>query len=70
MKILLDVEESHGPFLTELLRSLNYVSILKEVSDQQKSEAIQSLADAFQGVKLHEEGKKNLKLAKDLLRQI
>ncbi len=54
----------------ELLRSLDYISVLKEVKDKEKSEAIQDLAQAFHDVKLYEQGKKQLKSAKDLLNEL
>ena len=54
----------------ELVKSLDYISILKEVKDKEKSKAIQELAEAFSDVKLHQEGKKQLKSAKDLLNEL
>ena len=54
----------------ELLKSLDYISILKEVKDKEKSEAVQELAEAFNDVNLHQEGKKQLKSAKDLLNEL
>jgi len=54
----------------ELVKSLDYISVLKEVKDRKKSEAIQDLAEAFNDVKLHQEGKKQLKSAKDLLDEL
>ncbi len=69
MKVLLDIEDNRVVFLMELLRSLDYVSVLKEIENDEKSQAIQDLADAFQDVKLYEAGKKSLKSAKDLLNE-
>jgi hypothetical protein len=70
MKVILDIKESRVPFFMELLKSLDYVEILKEVKDKEKSKAIQDLAEAFNDVRLHEEGKKKLKSAKDLLDEL
>lgn len=70
MKVILDIKESRVPFFMELLKSLDYVEILKEVKDKEKSKAIQDLAEAFNDVRLHEEGKKELKSAKDLLDEL
>lgn len=70
MKVILDIKESRVPFFMELLRSLDYVEILKEVKGKEKSKAIQDLAEAFNDVRLHEEGKKELKSAKDLLDEL
>ena len=54
----------------ELLESLDYISVLKQVKDKESSKVIQDLSDAFNDVKLYEEGKKNLKPAKDLLDEL
>ena len=43
----------------ELLESLDYISVLKQVKDKESSKIIQDLADVFNDVKLYEEGKKN-----------
>jgi ABC-type metal ion transport system substrate-binding protein len=70
MKVILDIKDNRGPFFMELLKSWDYVNILKEVKNKEKSEAIQDLVEAFNDVKLHEEGKKQLKSAKDLLDEL
>lgn len=70
MKVILDIKESRVPFFMELLKSLDYVEVLKEVKDNKKSKAIQDLIEAFNDVKLYEEGKKQLKSAKDLLNEL
>ena len=70
MKVILDIKETRVPFFMELLKSLDYISILKEVKDEKKSKAIQDLVDAFNDVKLYEEGKKPLKSAQDLLNEL
>ena len=54
----------------ELIKSLDYISVLKEVKSEEKSKAIQDLADAFNDVKLYEQGKKQLKSAKELLDEL
>ncbi|MDH5382450.1 MAG: hypothetical protein OEW75_16465 [Cyclobacteriaceae bacterium] len=70
MKVILDIQDNRVPFFMELVKSLDYISVLKEVKDRKKSEAIQDLAEAFNDVKLHQEGKKQLKSAKDLLDEL
>lgn len=70
MKVILDINDNRGAFFMELLKSLDYIKIVKEVKDKRKSEAIQDLAEAFNDVKLYEQGKKKLKSAKDLLNEI
>ena len=70
MKVILDIQDSRAPFFMELIKSLGFVNILKEVNNKKKSIAIQNLAEAFKDVKLYEEGKKQLKSAKDLLDEL
>lgn len=70
MKVILDIQENRAPFFMELLESLDYINVLKEIRDEEKSKSIQDLADAFNNVKLYEEGKKQLKSAKDLLNEL
>ena len=70
MKVILDIKEDRVPFFMELLESLDYISVLKQVKDKESSKIIQDLVDAFNDVKLYEEGKKNLKSAKDLLNEL
>ena len=70
MKVVLDIEESRVPFFMELLKSLDYISVLKEVSDKHNQERINGLIDAFQDIKLHQAGKKKLKSAKQLLDEL
>lgn len=70
MKVLLDIKENRVPFFMELLKSLDYISVLKEVKNEKKSKAIQDLTDAFNDVKLYEAGKKPLKSAQDLLNEL
>ena len=70
MKVLLDIKDNKANHLMEVLKSLDYISILKEVKDKEKSKAIQDLVDAFNDVKLYERGEKQLKSAKDLLNEL
>ena len=70
MKVILDVKDNRVPFFMELLKSLDFVDVLKEVRDKEKSRAIQDLAEAFEDVKLYGQGQKDLKSAKDLLDEL
>ncbi len=68
MKVILDIKEnSRIPFFMELVKSLEYIRVVKEIEDEEKSQYISDLADAFNDVKLHEQGNKTLKTAKELL---
>ena len=70
MKVILDIKENNRvPFFMELVKSLDYISVLKEEKDERKGELIAGLSDAFNEVKLYEQGKKKLKSAKDLLNE-
>jgi len=71
MKVILDIRENNRiPFFMELLKSLDYISVVKEVRDERKSQFVTDLAEAFNDVRLYEEGKKKLKSAKDLLNEL
>ena len=70
MKLILDIKENRAPFFMELIKSLDYINILKEVKNKEKSKNIQDLAEAFNDVKLHEQGEKTLKSANELLNEL
>lgn len=70
MKVILDIRDNRIPFFMELVKSLDYISVVKEVKDESTSQFITDLSDAFNDVKLHEQGKKKLKSAKDLLNEL
>jgi hypothetical protein len=71
MKVILDITQNNRiPFFMEMIKSLDYITIVKEVKDEAKSQFVADLADAFNDVKLFEQGKKKLKSAKDLLNEL
>ena len=70
MKVILDIKENRVPFFMELVKSLDYIHIMKEIKDERKSKFVEELAEAFNDVKLYEQGKKKLKKAKDLLNEL
>ncbi|MDZ4756968.1 MAG: hypothetical protein SGJ10_02360 [Bacteroidota bacterium] len=71
MKVILDITQNNRiPFFMEMIKSLDYITVVKEVKDEAKSQFIADLADAFNDVKLFEQGKKKLKSAKDLLNEL
>lgn len=51
----------------ELLESLDYIQVIEDDKNDQKSQLALDLAEALRDVQLHEEGKKKLKSAKELL---
>lgn len=70
MKVLLDIQENRASFFMELIKSLDYIQVIKEIKGGSQSQLVQDLAEAFHDVKLYEEGKKELKSAKDLLNEL
>ncbi len=71
MKVILDIKEnSRIPFFMEMIKSLDYINVIKEVNEERTSKFIDDLADAFNDVKLYEQGIKKLKSAKDLLNDL
>jgi len=70
MKVILDIKDNRIPFFMELVKSLDYISVVKEVKNDQKSRFIEEMAEAFNDVKLHEQGKIKLKSAKSLLDEL
>lgn len=70
MKVILDIKENRAKSFIELINDLKYVRIIKQVNDRKKSKAMQDFVDALNDVKLHEEGKKTLKTANQLLNEL
>jgi hypothetical protein len=70
MKVILDINDDHKFFFMELLQSLDYVKVLKEINNEEKSQAIQDLIEALNDVNLHEQGKKTLTSGQDLIDEL
>jgi len=71
MKVILDInDKARIPFFMELMNSLNYIKVVKEIENEQKNRFINDLIEAFDDVRLHEEGKIKLKSAKQLLNEL
>jgi hypothetical protein len=70
MKVILDINDDHKVFFMELLQSLDYVKVLKEINHEEKSQAIQDLIEALNDVNLHEQGKKTLTSGQDLIDEL
>jgi len=67
MKVILDIKDKERiPFFMELMNSLNYIKVIKEIENEQKNRFINDLIEAFEDVRLHEEGKIKLKLLNEL----
>ncbi len=71
MKIILDIaEKSQLASFMELVKGLGYVRVVKEITDEQENQFISDLAESFHAIQLHEQGKIQLKSAKDLLNEL
>lgn len=70
MKVILDVRDNRMMYFMELVKSLDYIRVVKEIKDESKSQFVADLAESFNDVKLHQQGKKKLKSAKDLLNEL
>jgi len=71
MEVTLDIKDkSRAPFLMELLKSLDYVRVVKEVKTERKSEIISGLKKSLEEVKLYEEGKIELRTFDELLDEL
>ena len=71
MEVLLDIrDKSKAPFLMELLKSLDYVSVVKEAKTERKSKVLSGLKKSLEEVKLYEEGKIELQTFDELLDEL
>lgn len=70
MQVLLDIKDNHANFFMELVKSLDYIDVIKEIKNKKKKEFVKDLAEAFEDVRLYSQGKKKLKNAKDFLNEL
>jgi hypothetical protein len=71
MTVILDIKDNRRvPFFMDMLKSLDYINIVREVKEKRKRQLISNLAEAFEDVRLHEQGKKKLKSVKELLNEL
>ena len=69
MKVLLEIKDSQANFAMEVLQSLPFVKKVNPISAE-KAELWEDLKEAVNEVKLHKQGKINLKSAQDLLNEL
>jgi len=70
MEVLLNIKDTRrAPFLMELLRSLDYITV-KKVEKESDNSLFADLSEAFEDVKLHEQGKIKLKSLKEVLNEL
>ena len=70
MKLIIEINDNRIPFFMELLRSLNFISDIQEVKNENQTQLVNDLIDSFNDVRLHEKGEKKLKLASDMLNEL
>ena len=66
MKVLLDIPDKEADFAIKVLRSLSFVKKAKTMSSS-SIEMWEDLKDAAEQVRLHKQGKIQLKTAEELL---
>jgi hypothetical protein len=69
MKVLIEIPDSDAPFALKVLKSLSFIKNAKPVSAS-AVELWEDLKDAAEQVRLHKQGKINLKSAQELLNEL
>ena len=69
MKILVDIHDNEAPFGMKVLKSLSFVKQAKPMTSA-AVELWEDLKNAAQDVRLHKQGKLNLKTAQELLNEL
>jgi hypothetical protein len=69
MKVLIEIPDSDAPFALKVLKSLSLIKNAKPVSAS-AVELWEDLKDAAERVRLHKQGKINLKSAQELLNEL
>ncbi len=70
MRLVLDISENRSSFFIELIQSLDYIKILKKIKGDNDINMLNDLTDAFEDVKAHNLGHKQLKTAEDLYNEL
>ena len=70
MRIVLDIQENSLPSFLELIKPIGYIKFVNEIDRGGTAKFVADLAEAFNDVKLYEQGKKELKDAKELLNEL
>ena len=69
MKVLVDIRDNEAPFGMKVLQSLTFVKKAQPMTNA-AVELWEDLKNAAQDVRLHKQGKLNLKTAQDLLNEL
>jgi len=71
MKLVIDIKESNVPEFLELMKTHNIIKDVKELKkNKRESKLVKGIAQSFKEIKLHMEGKKELKNAKDFINEL
>ena len=70
MRVIVDIEDKKAPFFIKLVKSLDFINGIEKVKNGKKDQLEKDLKEAFEEVKLFEQGKKKLKNAKDFLHEL
>ena len=71
MTVTLNIKDrTRVPFFMELINSLDYVHVVENIKEKRKNQFINDLTEAFEDVKLHEQGKTKLKPLKEVLNEL
>ena len=70
MRLVLDISDNRSAFFIELIQSLDYIRILKKIQRDNDINMLNDLTDAFDDVKAHNLGHKQLKTAEELYNEL
>ncbi len=70
MKIVLDIkDEAYAIKFIDMVEKLDYIDVLMQIKDKKADQFISDMVESFDNVRQYEQGKKQLKSAKDLLNE-
>jgi len=70
MKLVIDIKDSNVQSFIDLMKEHNFVKSVTEIKDVRKSRFMRGLKQSFKEVKLYQQGKRELKNAKDLINEL
>lgn len=71
MRITIEIPDDEAPFFKQLLSRFKFVEVVQEEAlNEKQKQFVKEVKDSLQEVDLHLSGKKKLKTAKQLLREI
>ncbi len=69
-KFIIEIEENRLTTFIEHIKSFDYVKSFSVMEKEETSNSLLELIEAFNDAKLHQQGKKELKSAKDLFKEL